>query len=148
MIHLYLFEEWSQPEYLKWKRKNVSLRGIKEVGKSENGAGAMLGVGLYTAALGNKALARQYGDVKFVVNARPKKPLVFNDLNKWEIWLQGLIQKWGADVYDPRKFHKETTIEKEIQKLGYDGVEITGREYVNYKPEDVLYFSNERQYFI
>lgn len=148
MIHLNLFEEFSQPAYLKWKRKNVSLRGLKDTVSADNGGqGAILGKGLYTAALANKTLAKQYGTVKFVTGARPKKPLVFDNLNKWEIWLQRLMLKWGADVYDPRKFHAETSIEKEVQKLGYDGVEIKGREYVNYTPneKEIRYFSTEQQ---
>lgn len=29
--------------------------------------------------------------------------------------------------------------------LGYDGLVIKGREMVNYKPKDVLYFENEDQ---
>jgi hypothetical protein len=32
-----------------------------------------------------------------------------------------------------------------MQKLGFDGIIIKGREMVNYKPENVLYFSNENQ---
>lgn len=28
-------------------------------------------------------------------------------------------------------------------KLGYDGIIIKGREMVNYKPKDILYFKNE-----
>lgn len=46
----------------------------------------MLGRGLYTASLSNKQLAKQYGDVYFVVNVIPKKPKVFNTLNDYEIW--------------------------------------------------------------
>jgi copper(I)-binding protein len=30
-------------------------------------------------------------------------------------------------------------------KMGYDGILIKGREMVNFKPEHVMYFQNERQ---
>ena len=30
-------------------------------------------------------------------------------------------------------------------KLGFDGIIIKGREIVNYKPENVLYFKDEQQ---
>ena len=130
--------------YNKWKRENVTLRGIKEYGQ-ENGAGAMLGNGLYTAALGNRDLAKQYGQVNFVLNGKPKYPIVFNDLNKWEIWKQGLVYK-TLGYKDIRQFNEKTDITTEIQKLGYDGVVIKGREMVNYSPSDnVVYFQNENQ---
>ena len=54
--------EYNHREYLKWKRKNVSFRGMGEVGV-ENGGSAALGAGLYTAALSNKRMAREYGTV-------------------------------------------------------------------------------------
>jgi hypothetical protein len=38
-----------------------------------------------------------------------------------------------------------TTIKDEMLKLGYDGIEIKGREMVNYTPEDIMFFQNERQ---
>ena len=44
-----------------------------------------------------------------------------------------------------KSFYENTTIEDEMQKLGFDGIIIKGREMVNYKPENVLYFSNENQ---
>lgn len=142
--------EANHPSYLKWKRKNVTIRGIREVGE-ENNAGAMLGRGLYTAFLSNKNLARDYGAVHFVVNAIPKNPKVFNSLNEWEIWFYNtLVYKYSKDMGkefpDRRDFNANTTIEDEMMKMGYDGIVIKGREMVNFKPDDnVLYFKNEQQ---
>ena len=73
-----MVDEVNDPGYLSWKRKNVTIRGVKEVGE-ENNAGAMLGRGLYTAFLSNKGLAKEYGTVYFVLNAIPKNPKVFNN---------------------------------------------------------------------
>jgi hypothetical protein len=84
--------EESMDDFKKWKRNNVTYRGMKEIGQ-ENNAGAMLGDGLYTAPLSNKSLAKQYGSVRYVVNGRPKNPIVFKSLNLWEIWLQNLMYK-------------------------------------------------------
>jgi 8-oxo-dGTP pyrophosphatase MutT (NUDIX family) len=143
-----LSEEYNHSEYLSWKRKNVTIRGVKEAGQ-ENNAGAMLGRGLYTAFLSNKDLAKQYGTVKFVVNAIPKKPKVFNNLNEWEIWEYNTLINNYCKEHDlkvsKKSFYENTTIEDEMQKLGFDGIIIKGREMVNYKPENVLYFSNENQ---
>lgn len=138
-------------EYKSWKRKNVTIRGVKEMGQ-ENNAGAMLGAGLYTAALSNKSLAREYGKVYFVVGAIPKKPKVFNTLNEWEIWFYNTLvaqfsKEKGSNFPDKRIFNSSTTIEKEMQKLGYDGIIIKGREMVNFSPGEVLYFSNENELF-
>lgn len=143
------FSSFDNKSYLSWKRKNVTLRGIKEDGLENNG-GTMLGKGLYTAFLSNKSLAKQYGDVKFVLNAIPKNPKIFNSLNEWEIWFYNtLVYKYskanGKEYPDVRDFDKNTTIEKEMQNLGYDGIIIKGREMVNYKPENVVYFKNEEQ---
>lgn len=137
-------------DYLKWKRKNVTLRGAKEAGE-ENNAGAMLGRGLYTAFLSNKDLAKQYGNVYFVVNAIPKKPKIFNTLNEWEIWFYNtLVYQYskanGKDYPDRRDFSSKTTIEDEMKKLGYDGIIIKGREMVNFNPPDnVLFFKTENE---
>lgn len=140
-------QENSHADYLKWKRKNVSYRGMKEVGE-ENGGSAILGDGLYTATLSNKSMAKGYGNVYFVVNAIPKNPKIFNTLNDWEIWFYNTLvfkfsKEKGKDFPDKRDFLSSTTIEDEIQKLGYDGVIIKGREMVNYKPENVLFFKTE-----
>jgi 8-oxo-dGTP pyrophosphatase MutT (NUDIX family) len=143
-------DEARSSDYLSWKRKNVTIRGAKEVGE-ENNAGAMLGRGLYTAFLSNKDLAKQYGKVYFVLGAMPKNPKVFNSLNEWEIWFYNtLVYKYskekGSEYPDKRDFNANTTIEDAMQKLGYDGIVIKGREMVNFKPEDnIKYFSNEDQ---
>lgn len=143
-------DEARASDYLSWKRKNVTIRGVKEAGE-ENNAGAMLGRGLYTAFLSNKDLAKQYGKVYFVLGAIPKNPKVFNTLNEWEIWFYNtLVYKYskekGSEYPDKRDFTANTTIEDEMQKLGYDGIVIKGREIVNFKPDDnIKYFSNEDQ---
>lgn len=135
-------ENW-KIAFNKWKKANVTLRGEKEFGE-ENGAGAMLGQGLYTAPLSNKALAKQYGDVRYVVNGKPKRPLIFRDLNEWEIWEQTLIYKILG--YKRRiDFNENTNLETEIKKLGYDGVVIKGREMVNYNPENVMFYRGDNQ---
>ncbi len=129
-------------EFLKWKSKNVAYRGTRELGK-ENGGMAVMGQGLYTAALSNKSLAREFGTVYFVVNARPKNPKVFITKNSWEIWFQQNILK--EYNFDSREFTKAgKTIKDEMLKLGFDGVEIKGREYVNYTPpENIRYYRTE-----
>jgi hypothetical protein len=133
-------------EYLAWKRKNVSWRGMKEVGET-NGNGAMMGAGLYTAALTNRSMARQYGRVMLAVGAVPKNPKVVDTINGFEMFRQRVIMGWckanGKDEYDPRGFSADTTLEDEVMKLGYDGIIIKGREMVNYKPESVRYFDTE-----
>ena len=48
--------------YKDWKRKNVTLRGMKKVGEVNQVYGS-IGNGLYTVPLSNKAMAKQYGDV-------------------------------------------------------------------------------------
>jgi hypothetical protein len=143
-------DEANDPGYLSWKRKNVTIRGVKEVGE-ENNAGAMLGRGLYTAFLSNKALAKEYGTVYFVLNAIPKNPKVFNTLNEWEIWFYNTLvnqysKEKGKNYPDRRDFDANTTIEDEVQKMGFDGIIIKGREMVNFNPPDnVIYFKNEDQ---
>lgn len=145
-----LVENW-KAKYLSWKRKNITIRGIKQAGKTENGGSAILGRGLYTAFLSNKELAKQYGKVYFIYGAIPKKPKVFNTLNDWEIWkynklIYPYLQKNNLKD-DMREFFKVTTIEDEIMKMGFDGVIIKGREIVNYKPDEdeIRYFENENQ---
>ena len=140
-----VINEGSDPGFLKWKRKNVTIRGMKETGK-ENGAGAAFGDGLYTAFLSNKALAKQYGEVSYVLNAIPKKPKVVDNWNSAEIFIQNLVNdycKENGKKYDTTYFYKNTTIAKEMLKRGLDGLVIKGREMVNYKPEDVKYFNND-----
>lgn len=138
----YFNENW-KIAFNKWKRENVTLRGEREFGQ-ENGGGAVLGQGLYTAPLSNKALAKQYGEVRYVVNGKPKKPLVFKSINEWEIWEQNLVYKILG--YKKRSdFSANTDIATEIKKMGYDGVVIKGREMVNYSPENVMYYKNDNQ---
>ena len=141
-----VINEQSHKNYLKWKRKNVTLRGVKELGK-ENGGGGRFGSGLYTAFLGNKKMAKGYGKIYFVVNAIPKKPKIVQDANLAEIFLQNVINNWCKErglSYDPNTFFKDTSIRSEMMRLGYDGLIIKGREMVNYDPpDDVKYFENE-----
>lgn len=146
-------ESFDKKDYLKWKRENVSYRGMQDryAGDDGNGGMAVLGQGLYTAALSNKSMAKKYGTVYYVVNGRPKNPKVFNTINDWETWF-GNTLVWdyckanGIKNLDKRYFYENTSIVGEMEKLGYDGVEIRGREYVNYKPsDDILYFENDYQ---
>lgn len=138
----------SQQDYLKWKRKNVTLRGVKELNKHNDVYGSF-GNGLYSAFLSNKKMAKEYGKVYFVLNAIPKNPKVLQDLNSAEIFIQNLINNWCKkrdEEYNPRLFHRETSIKDEMLNLGYDGLVIKGREMVNYSPsEDVKYFENEHE---
>jgi hypothetical protein len=138
-------------DYLMWKRKNVSLRGINPDTTSEigNGRGAMLGVGLYTTFLSNKSMAKIYGTVYFVVGAIPNNPLVFKTLNEWEIWFQMLVRNYckeNGEELNRSYFNANTSIEKEVMTLGYDGIIIKGREMVNFTPADnITYFKTERE---
>jgi hypothetical protein len=137
-----LFE--SHSDYLKWKRKNVTFRGVSEIGKENNG-GARFGDGLYTAALSNKDMAKTYGNVYFVVGAVPKHPKIFNNTNDCEIWIHRFI--YYANYKTQTEFYKNTTVKDEMLKLGYDGIIIKGREMVNYTPDmdNIKYFKNERE---
>lgn len=114
---------FNEAAFRKWKKDNITYRGVKNVGQPNNEYGAdALGEGLYSV---------------------PKKPKVFNTLNDWEIWMQyNLLKPYN---FSRRRFEAETTIRAEMLKLGYDGVIIKGREMVNYTPEDVKYFANDRQ---
>jgi len=133
----------SLDDYRKWKRKNVMVRGISSDGTldTENGSGARFGEGLYMAPLSNMKMAKQYGKLYFVVNGKPKNPMVFRDTNLAEIWIQqNLIFK---NYKNSREFAQNTSISKEMLKLGYDGIEIKGRETVNFAPENIMYFATE-----
>lgn len=142
----------SNSDYLKWKRKNVTLRGIRSgvapTDKEGNSAGAKYGDGLYTAFLSNKQMAKEYGDVYFVVGAIPANPKVTNSTNEAEIFLHKIIadfcERHGVKR-DARFFFKQTTISQEMQDIGYDGLIIKGREMVNYNPGDVRYFRTENE---
>jgi hypothetical protein len=145
IIHEYLNEDVE--DYSKWKKKNVTLRGIKEMGKPNDVYGSF-GKGLYTVPLSNKSMAKQYGDVYFVVNGRPKNPKIVDSLNNAEILRQKLIndfcKKHNKD-YSLRFFEENTTMEDEMLILGYDGLIIKGREMVNYSPDNIKYFKTENQ---
>lgn len=138
----------SVEEYSTWKRKNVTLRGIKEFGKSNEVYGS-IGNGLYTVPLGNKSMAKQYGDLYFVVNAIPKNPKIFDGLNSWEIFRHTLKQnalRLDSSEMDVRDFEKNGyTIEDEMMKKGFDGAIIKGREMVHCKPKDIKYFKTENE---
>ena len=142
-----LLSEQNIQDYPKWKRKNVTLRGIKEIGK-ENEVYGSFGKGLYTVPLSNRAMAKQYGDVYFVVNGIPNTPKVVSSLNEAELVRQKLInnfcKKHHTD-YSPKFFETNTTMDDEMLNLGYDGLIIKGREMVNYTPENVRYFENENE---
>lgn len=134
-------------EYSKWKRKNVTLRGIKEVDKPNEIYGSF-GNGLYTVPLSNKPMAKQYGDLYFVVNARPKNPKIVQNLNMAEIFRDNLINDFCKkhDIKFSRTyFDNNTSMDKEMVKLGYDGLIISGREMVNYTPQDIKYFKTENE---
>jgi hypothetical protein len=134
-------------DYIKWKRKNVTLRGIKELGKPNEVYGSF-GKGLYTVPLSNKAMAKQYGDVYFVVNAIPKNPKITQTLNDAEILRQRLIDNFCKENntdYSLKYFEENTSMEIEMMNLGYDGLIIKGREMVNYQPENIKYFKTEQQ---
>lgn len=145
-----LFE--GSTDFLKWKRKNVTLRGIKNLG-SDNQVYGSFGKGLYTVPLGNKSMAKGYGDVYFVMNAIPKKPKIVQTLNDAEIFRQNIINifcKKRNKGYDRTFFDENSGMEIEMIDMGYDGFIIKGREMVNYKPKDVKYFKTEyelEQYF-
>lgn len=134
-------------EYLKWKRKNVTLRGMKDRYSVDNDGMAKYGSGLYTAFLGNRAMANQYGKVYFVVNAIPKKPKILYSTNEAEMFLQQLVTDYCKEHNVPRSnyyFSDNTNIATEMKKLGHDGLVIKGREMVNYNPpSDVQYFEDE-----
>jgi hypothetical protein len=134
-------------DYSKWKRNNVTYRGIKEFGKPNEVYGS-LGNGLYTVPLSNKAMAKQYGDLYYVVNAKPTKPKIVNGLNNAELLIQNLIDnfcKENGQGYSRSFFEQNTTIEKEMLKLGYNGIIIKGREMVNYEPINIRYFKTETE---
>lgn len=133
--------------YRTWKRKNVTLRGMRELGEENNGSSSY-GRGLYTTPLSNKKMAKEYGDVYFVVNAIPKIPKIVDSVNHAEMFIQSLVDKFCKTHnkdYSVRFFNENTTIEKEMIKLGYDGMVIKGREMVNYLPEDILFFKTENE---
>jgi hypothetical protein len=135
----------SDLNYQSWKRKNVTLRGMREAGV-DNGVYGSFGKGLYTVPLSNKAMAKQYGEVFFVLNGRPKTPKIVYTLNDAEMLVQKLVNdfcKTNGEEYSRNFFDKNTSIEDEMLKLGFDGLIIKGREMVNYKPDNIKYFRTE-----
>lgn len=93
-------------------------------------------------------MAKQYGDVYFVVNAIPKNPKIVDSLNNAELFRQKLINdfcKKHNEEYSTRYFESNTTMEDEMLNLGYDGLIIKGREMVNYKPQNIKYFKTESE---
>jgi 8-oxo-dGTP pyrophosphatase MutT (NUDIX family) len=143
-------EDANKAQYLKWKRNNVTYRGIKNFGQENNVYGSF-GKGLYTVPASNKSMAKTYGSLYFVVNAIPKRPKVVNSLNDAEIFRQTLIDNYckqhNNGKYDRGFFDNNTSMDIELLKLGYDGLVIKGREIVNYKPENgkIKYFQTENQ---
>lgn len=140
-------EEIEIKDKAKWKRENVTIRGIKEFGKSNDVYGSF-GKGLYTVPLSNKKMAKQYGNLYYVVNAVPKNPKKVSSLNDAELLRQKIINdfcKKNNKGYSPSFFESETSMEDEMLKLGYDGLIIKGREMVNYKPKDIKYFKTENE---
>lgn len=142
-----LFEDHTG--FLKWKRKNVTVRGILHSTDSENAGMAKYGQGLYTAFLSNKEMARQYGDVHYVVNAIPTRPKITYSVNDAEMFLQKIVTDYCKKHNVSRSnyyFSDNTTIANEMKDLGYDGLIIKGREMVNYLPPDnVKYFKTDRE---
>jgi hypothetical protein len=108
-------------------------RGIGENLYHENDMALSYGKGLYTAALSYKPLAKQYGTVYAVVGGVPKKPKQFQNLNSSQIFRQ----HYGDDA---------EVMKKALIEEGYDGLEIKGREMVNYNPpKDLKFFKTEKQ---
>lgn len=144
------YNKYNHSEYLKWKRNNVTFRGVRELG-SENSGFARFGDGLYTAHLSNKKMAREYGKVYFVVGARPKNPKKVRDTNQAEIFLYNDViipyLRKNKLKEDSRVFFEHTDIKTEMLNKGYDGLEVIGREVVNYTPNDneIYYYENENQ---
>lgn len=153
MIKLIPLFEANDPAYLKWKRANVMYRGVSsgDTSKANTDFSGVMGAGLYLAHLSNKEMARKYGKVYFVVGGRPKNPVKVKNMNDWDMWAQNNLYLKHDEWDGKREFSKVTTIEKEVQNMGYDGVEIIGRELVNYKPGELKYFETEddlkRYYF-
>ena len=133
----------------KWKKENVTFRGIKQLGNTNEVYGSF-GKGLYTAPNSNKAMAKQYGELYYVVNAIPKNPKIVSNLNEAEILRQKLINdfcKKNNESYSPSFFEKHTSMDKEMLKLGFDGLVIKGREMVNYEPKNIKYFKTEDELY-
>jgi hypothetical protein len=146
-------QEDDRREYLNWKRKNITLRGVSNSADENgyNGAGASFGDGLYTAFLSNKSLAKGYGKVYYVLNAVPKHPKIVDSWNHAEIFTQNVVNNWckkNGLSYKPHEFYSKTNLKDEMISLGYDGLIIKGREMVNYTPPDnIVYFKNDDELY-
>ena len=69
---LLIFEEFDQTKYLKWKKQNVTFRGMKSVSEDNNVYDSW-GKGLYTVPLSNKAMAKELlnqGHDGFIIKGR------------------------------------------------------------------------------
>lgn len=147
--------EAMSPEFKKWRKANVTYRGTSDehpwpldgIDEYEG----KFGKGLYTTPLSNKAMTKDYGKTWLIVGAIPNNPLKFRNINDAEIWLQQYAIKNGKkgedDIDKLRNFWKKTSIEKEIIKLGHDGIEISGREMVLFNPnkDKLRAFETEKQ---
>jgi hypothetical protein len=82
-------------------------------------------------------MAKSYGKVYFVLNARPLNPKKFQTTNTLEIFRQD--------------FPDVDQMQQAVLACGFDGIEIPGREMVNYTPSnDIKYFdslADLRSYF-
>ena len=146
-----MIEDYNHADYLRWKRQNVTIRGIQELGKENNGM-ASFGQGLYTAALSNKELARKYGKVYFVVGAIPKHPKTVNTWNDAEIFIQKVVMIYGKergiDDYDwfatifatcSRQDSRHISeLQKVILRAGCRRVNVKGSHHVYKKGSKIL----------
>jgi len=141
---------FNESEYRKWKRDNVTARGINNIYDSDNSGMAKYGQGLYSVPLSNIKMAKGYGKLYYLVNAKPKHPKIVNNTNEAEIFLQKVVTDYCEKHGVPRNnsyFSNNTTIADEMIKLGFDGLIIKGREMVNYTPDEdkIRYYENENQ---
>jgi len=134
--------------FQQWKQKHVTVRGMRNAGEPNEVSG-FLGRGLYTAPLSNKNMAKQYGEVYFVINAIPDKAKVVESLNQAEIFIQNIVNEFCKEnnmPFDRRFFDENTTIESEMLDRGFNGLIVKGREMVHYDPpESIKYFKTETE---
>jgi len=151
-----VLNEAMDPNYRKWRKNNVSYRGSRKDDPLDgiDEYDGKFGKGLYSTPSSNKTMTKDYGTRFILVGAVPSNPLKFRNVNEAEIWLQQMMirvmkeRKKGEDDIDSlRNFHKYSSIEKEVTKLGYDGIMIVGREMVLFNPKerDVKVFKTEKQ---
>jgi len=128
-------------QFNSWKRKNVVYRGYGDIYKLENGGMGKYGSGLYTTP--SKKFAKQYGTVRMLVNAKPLNPKVIRSTNEAEIFIYEKI--YSKCIVNGKPSSKEfyengNTIASEMIAMGFDGLEIKGREMVNYSPNEANIF--------